>query len=139
MWREAFRVASVECSEVKELHADVPNEFGVVNQVSFPQSLRLLNQAMQNKSGGLPAGAGFNGSNARVKGGVLYFTTADGKTASYKVVRPKSTANNPQAASGITGTWISVESSGDGIIFTVQEGGAVSGKEFPAAVIQMLR
>jgi hypothetical protein len=99
----------------------------------------LLNQAMQNKSGGLPAGAGFNGSNARVKGGVLYFTTADGKTASYKVVRPKSTANNPQAASGITGTWISVESSGDGIIFTVQEGGAVSGKEFPAAVIQMLR
>jgi hypothetical protein len=102
----------------------------------------LLGQAMQNRqnqqaSGGLSGGAGFTGSGARIQGGVLTFTLQDGKTASYKVVRPKS-GSNPQPTAGNAGTWVSLESNGNGIMFTVQEGGAVSGKEFPAAVMQML-
>ena len=83
-------------------------------------------------------GAGFNGTGAKIESGMLIFTATGGSTASYKVVRPKVMAANSQAATEITGSWISMEDGGKAILFTVQTDGSVTGKEMPAAVIQML-
>ncbi len=98
--------------------------------------------ALQNRQGQgsqpAVAGAGFNGSQAKVEAGVLTFTLANGATASYPVVRPKSAANNPEAMVDTTGSWIAMEEGGKGILFTVQGDRSVTGKEMPAQLIQML-
>jgi hypothetical protein len=83
-----------------------------------------------------PPGA-ITGTGAAIEGGVLTFTRADKSKASYKVMRPKIMQNAPKA-SGIAGTWIAVEASGGGIIFTVLGDGSLTGREMPAQVIQML-
>jgi hypothetical protein len=77
------------------------------------------------------------GSAAAVDGDVLTFTRPDKSKATYKVVRPKVMQSAPQA-SGIAGTWIAMEASGSGILFTVQADNSVTGREMPAQLIQML-
>ncbi len=83
-------------------------------------------------------GSGFNGTGAKVQSGMLTFTATGGANASYKVVRPKVMAENPQAATDITGSWISMEDGDKAILFTIQTDGSVTGKEMPIAVMQML-
>jgi hypothetical protein len=77
------------------------------------------------------------GSAAAVDAGTLTFTRPDKSRATYKVVRPKGMQNAPQAT-GIAGTWIAMDVSGGGIMFTVLPDNSVSGRELPAQVIQML-
>lgn len=103
----------------------------------------LLAQAMANRqgqeaSGTLAAGAGFSGSAAKIQGGVLTFTTPEGKAATYNVVRPKNMASNPQAYVDTTGTWIATEPGGKGILFMVQADRSVTGKEMAPQIIQMM-
>jgi hypothetical protein len=78
------------------------------------------------------------GKNAAVQGGVLTFTLADGtKSKPYTVVRPGFMANAPQSA-GIAGTWVTKESGGKGILFTVTADNSVTGKEISPQVLQMM-
>ena len=78
-----------------------------------------------------------------MQGAVLTFTQADGKSASYKVIRPKGMTNTNQtaaaaASSDNTGTWLSIEDGGKAIMFNVQSDNSVTGKGMPAALVQML-
>lgn len=79
------------------------------------------------------------GKDAAIKGGVLTFTLADGtKSKPYTVVRPGFMANAPQAAAGISGTWVAKASDGKGILFTVTADNSVTGKEISPQVLQMM-
>lgn len=102
---------------------------------------KKLEDSLPPKAGGTTSvdGAGFTGTGASIKGGVLTFTMADGSKATYKVVRPAVMAGNPQAASSvIMGTWLALVDGSKGMIFTVMADNSVTGKEMPAAMVQML-
>ena len=78
------------------------------------------------------------GKNASIQGGVLTFTMADGnRSKPYTVVRPTFIAN-PPPATGVTGTWVAMESGGKGMMFNVQADNSLTGKEISPQVVQML-
>ncbi len=105
-----------------------------------PNAVRGALAGFQKPAGAQSAGSAVvsSGTDARIAGGVLTFTLANGSKATYKVLRPAFMANNPQATAGIAGVWVAMEDGGKGMMFTVQPDHTVSGKEMPAAMIQML-
>jgi hypothetical protein len=110
---------------------------GGVSQQDAAQAIAMLGRGKGTTPVPAPSGM-ITGTGADMRGGVLLFLRPDKTRASYKVVRPKIMQTASPSAGDITGTWIAMEDSGDGIMFTDGPDKSVRGNEIPAQALKML-
>jgi hypothetical protein len=106
----------------------------------FGSNPRSALQGLAPAAGAPAAGspADIVGKNASIQAGVLTFTLPDGsRSKPYTVVRPTFMASAPQAT-GVTGTWVAMQSGGKGMMFNVLADNSLTGKEISPQVVQML-